>query len=373
MEYDPAFVQALPDRVLADLLRLEAVRIVLKHPYTRRPAGGAIAWLASNVTLKEHVPTSLPLPTAAEVFGDPALSRQYFELYCDRLLDRPSDALAGVLGGARGGPSDDGGGDADADPADASPAGALVAAHFDPAAGPSRTQLWHEDALARELIDDVIREAERGDAWGSLPGWLVAHILATQRPRLDYRQVLRSFRTSILSSRRQLTRMKPSRRYGFVYMGSRHAFRTRLLVAVDVSGSISGDDLDKAFSSINRLFQYGVESIDVLQFDTEIRGPAVTLRRRRREAHVTGRGGTCFAPVLAYIDEHRDYDGLIIVTDGLAERPAAPANRRTRVLWLFHHEETYLRMHAAVAHVGGAVFMRPDAGRGSGGRGTSRS
>jgi predicted metal-dependent peptidase len=354
VEYDPAFVQALPDRVLGELLRLEAVRIVLKHPYTRRPASGEIAWLASNITLKEHVPTRLPLPSAAEVFGDPTLSRQYFELYCDRLLDRaagraPGGGAGSDVEGARASALTDEG------------AEGLVAAHFDPASGPSITQLWQEDALAREQIDDVIRDAERSSGWGTLPGSLVAQILASQRPRLDYRKVLRSFRTRILSSRRELTRMKPSRRYGFLYMGSRHRLRTRLLVAVDVSGSISSDDLDKAFSAINRLFQYGVETLDVVHFDTQIRGPATTWRKRRRAITVEGRGGTSFEPVLRYIDEHRDYDGLIIVTDGIAPRPSAPANRSTQVLWLFHHEETYRSMHDNLAHVGDAVFMKPDA------------
>jgi predicted metal-dependent peptidase len=166
--------------------------------------------------------------------------------------------------------------------------------------------------------------------------------------------------------------MKPSRRYGFLYMGSRHRLRTRLLVAVDVSGSIDDDDLDKAFSAVNRLFQYGVESIDVLQFDTEITGPVTTIRKRRPRVAITGRGGTSFAPVLAYIDEHPDYDGLIVITDGVAPRPEAPHNRRTRVLWLFHHEGTYARMHEALAHVGPAAYLKPDPGGESPARRRSR-
>ena len=163
--------------------------------------------------------------------------------------------------------------------------------------------------------------------------------------------------------------MKPSRRYGFVYMGSRHALRTRLLVAVDVSGSISDADLEKAFSVVNRLFQYGIEAIDVVQFDTERKGPVSTFRKMRRRVLIKGRGGTSFDPVLRYIDEHREYDGVIIVTDGMAERPSPPKNRRTQVLWLFHHERTYRAMRANVEHVGRAVFIKPDPGRGSPGYG----
>lgn len=358
VEYAPDFIQALPDRMLEELLRLEALRIVLKHPYARRPASGHVAYLASNITLKEHVPTRLPLPSALEIFGDASLSRQYFELYCDRLVER--GAAMAPAGGAGGG----GGAVSSGDPA----ADAAVAAHLDAERGPETTQLWQEDTLARERIDAVIREVEQARSWGSLPGSLVAQILASLKPRLDYRKVLRGFRTSILSSRRELTRMKPSRRYGFEYLGSRHRLCTRLLVAVDVSGSIHDEELQKAFSVVNRLFQYGVEAIDVVQFDTDLTGPVTTLRKRRRRVEITGRGGTRFDPVLAYIDEHRDYDGLIIVTDGEAPRPVAPKNRRTRVLWLFHQESTYSKMLSNVAHIGQAVFLKPDADRESSAR-----
>ena len=170
VEYNPAFIDALPDRVLEEVLRLEAVRIVLKHPYGRRPASGEIAYLASNITLKEHVPTRLPLPSAAEVFGDAWLSRQYYELYCDRLLDKK--------GGAGGG-----GGAELAAPEDP------VGEHFDPARGAEITAMWQEDSLAREQIDEVIRDVEASRSWGTLPGSLIAQILATLRPLLDYRKL----------------------------------------------------------------------------------------------------------------------------------------------------------------------------------------
>lgn len=362
VEYHPAFIDALPDRVLSEMLRLEAVRILLKHPYSRRPASGKIAYLASNITLKEHLPTTLPLPSALDVFGDASSSRQYFEFYCDRLMDhqRGMHAIDGATGAgaAQGEP-----GARPGVPASGSEQTLDQLAHFDADRGPERTQLWQEDTMAREQIDSVIREAEASRAWGSLPGALVAQILATLRPQLDYRKVLRGFRTSILASRRELTRMKPSRRYGFTYMGSRHALRTRLLVAVDVSGSIGDLDLGKAFSVINRLFQYGIETIDVVQFDTELKGPVQTFRTKRPRVTVLGRGGTSFDPVLQYIDEHCDYDGLIIVTDGMAPRPAAPRNRRTRVLWLFQDQHTYRAMRDNVAHIGRAVYIKPEAAR----------
>ena len=212
---------------------------------------------------------------------------------------------------------------------------------------------WGPDELRMDQINDRIRTAAETDSWGTIPGRWKDRILAALRPRLSYRAVLRQFRASVLSVHRRLTRMKPNRRYGFLYLGSRYDFTTRLLFAVDVSGSMSGDDLARGYSVINRFFKYGVETIDVIQFDTEIQGAPLTLKRARSTVEVKGRGGTSFAPVIAFLDKHRDYDGAIIFTDGIAPVPPRPKNRRTRLLWLFTREETYRRQYA------GALANRP--------------
>ena len=164
--------------------------------------------------------------------------------------------------------------------------------------GRENTEDWGPDELRMDQINDRIRTAAETNSWGSIPGRWKERILASLRPRLSYRAVLRQFRASVLSIHRRLTRMKPNRRYGFLYLGSRYDFTTHLLFAVDVSGSMSSEDLARGFSVINRFFEYGVETIDVIQFDTEIKGPPLTLKRARRDVKVIGRGGTSFAPVI---------------------------------------------------------------------------
>jgi len=143
-----------------------------------------------------------------------------------------------------------------------------------------------------------------------------------------------------------------------LYLGSRYEFTTRLLFAVDVSGSMSSQDLARGFSVINRFFKYGVEIIDVIQFDTEIQGAPLTLKRARHTIEVTGRGGTSFARVIDFLDKHRDYDGAIIFTDGIAPVPPRPKNRHTRLLWLFDREETYKRQYAALRPLGRAAYLK---------------
>jgi hypothetical protein len=65
----------------------------------------------------------------------------------------------------------------------------------------------------------------------------------------------------------------------------------------------------------------GRSAFSHLQFDAEIKGAPLALKRARRSLDVSGRGGASFDPVIAFLDEHRGYDGAIIFTDGQAPAP----------------------------------------------------
>ncbi|MCF0207625.1 MAG: hypothetical protein HUK15_09375 [Bacteroidales bacterium] len=157
---------------------------------------------------------------------------------------------------------------------------------------------------------------------------------------LDYRKILSSFHTSILSSKRHLTRMRPNRRNGFEQMGSIYELASKILVAVDVSGSITTKDLQRFYSVIARFFKYGIETIDTVQFDTKL-FEVETLKKSRKEVTVTGRGGTNFQPIFDYLKQHKKYDGLIIFTDGYADIPVVDKNMRAKILWICRSEDEY--------------------------------
>ncbi len=396
VEYNPTFIDALDRRELEAVLRCEATRILLKHPYTRRKENAKLAYEASNITLQEYLHTGLPMPTAYQVFGTDEFNQQYFEFYyykLQELVDKTavgggepgkgqesesqgaSDQALNSAGGQADGDESAGGGtaeqpdqpepsdsesdtgtdaDTDTETAEKSP----VEQYTD--SSKENTEDWDIDELLNDRINDQIRNAQESDSWGTVAGKFRERILAALKPKLDYRLILRQFRATILSTNRVLTRMKPSRRYGFLYMGSRRDFATRLLFAVDVSGSISNKDLARGFSVINQFFKYGIQTIDVVQFDTEIKGKLLSLKRARHEVVAFGRGGTAFEPIMAYIDEHRDYDGLIIFTDGYAPIPPKPKNRKTRVLWLFNNESSYQAMYQGLRPIGRAAFLKED-------------
>ena len=74
------------------------------------------------------------------------------------------------------------------------------------------SELWDEDELTWSEISCVINSTKD---WGSIPGEFAEKLIASTKSRINWRTALAGFRSSILCSRRRLTRMKPSRRSGF--------------------------------------------------------------------------------------------------------------------------------------------------------------
>lgn len=150
--------------------------------------------------------------------------------------------------------------------------------------------------------------------------------------------------------------MRPNRRSGFQHLGSTYEFSTKLLVAVDVSGSIHNSEISQFYSVINRFFKYGVQTIDVVQFDTMV-GKVRTLKKAKKEIDVKGRGGTNVQIVFDYLKENNHYDGLIIFTDGYTGTPKLNFKTRAKILWICNNERNYNRHKEWMLELGRACWI----------------
>ena len=154
-----------------------------------------------------------------------------------------------------------------------------------------------------------------------------------------------------------LTRMRPNRRTEFENLGSLYKLKTRYLCAVDVSGSIESSDLERFFSTINRFFKYGVDRIEVITCDTQVTD-VIEFKKARQLITVCGGGGTNFQPVINYMEDHKEYDGLIFFTDGAG--PVPEIHRKTiipRILWFLKGEGEYNQSKEWMESMGRVCFF----------------
>ncbi len=206
----------------------------------------------------------------------------------------------------------------------------------------SAASQWEEDSIMTVDINLIIQAASLGSSkvWGSLSANFVEFVQASLVPPINVANILKGFKKSILSNSRDLTRMRPSRRYGFEQMGSKYSYTTRVLVALDVSGSVGSDMLSRMLALINRIFKQGIKQIDVIQFDAALTGPPEAIRKTISTFKVTGRGGTDFQPPADYYISHPEYDGLIYITDGEAPDPKIPKKfSRLPVTWIITEDD----------------------------------
>ena len=323
IEYNPKIIKTLNNNNLEESFRAEVIRIMLKHPYQRQPECPAVVkTTASNIVLSNnYVFKNIVLDKAAD-FQLP--DTEYFEWYCAKLMTdtNPSGSQSSQSNNQGDNKSSSSGGQQSENQSETSDNQSTKS---------SLSELWEENDFECSRVNEII---ENTTSWGTLPGDLVEKIKATLKAQIDYRKVLSGFRASVISSRRNLTRMRPNRRTDFQNLGSVYKMRTNLLVAVDVSGSISTKMLQKFYSVINRFFKYGIESIDTVQFDTQL-GEIIPLKKAKTDIKIKGRGGTDFQPVFDYFRESKShYDGIIIFTDGCAPEPEI-IGRKPKVLWIF--------------------------------------
>lgn len=333
VEYNPGYVAQMSDEGLDEALRTEAVRILLKHPYERRPDGcsqQAIA-MGSNVSIGDNYKYgSFNIETPADFNLAPGMPYEWYSRKIQEMLGES-----------------EGQGEADSSSTNGS------AGKYN-----SIAELWDEDAMTVTMIDKVIENCAGSNSWGTLAGKFAEMLKASTRAKINWHNVLSGFRASILSSKRCLTRMRPNRRYCFDQMGSKRQYDTRLLVAVDVSGSISSKSLSYFYGIINNVFRYGIETVDVIQFDCGVRY-LQSLKKAVKEVKVTGRGGTSFQEPVDYAHEN-NYDGLLILTDGYAPQPAIPDGMRCKIIWVCQNKASYEENHSWMEESGRVCTIELD-------------
>lgn len=365
------------DKYLEECLKAEILRILLKHPYQRQLPNKVKMLLSSNFVLGNNTTFSeFKLSTTQQFFGSHEYDRASLEEIYDALkIEDPSNGQGNGKkkdnkqgqGGQGLGLSMNGDGSSESDNdgesggegqnemqvSQKSGNGKKSLKNFDDGCQSTdmaieKTQMWQEDEYRQVEVNNIIEKIDKTtNGWGNMPGNIVDAIKKSIEPKFNYKAIFQQFRSTVLSSKRTLTRMKPNRRFGYNAMGSKRDFTTKILVAVDTSGSISDSDLQLALGFINKFFKYGVTEINCIQFDTKIYPDSLKKLEKKMDTFVIkGRGGTDFNDVFEYCQvTHPIYDGVIILTDGYASVPDSKylANnyKNVKYVWCLNNEQNW--------------------------------
>lgn len=332
IRFNPNFINSLNDEVLEHIMANLCLKLLLRHPTSRLRDPAEITALASDIVVNPIVMKDMPnIDGIREVMPTSKMFKlaenETFEEYfrnCMEDLEETTDLIISKFGKR-----------SDAIPKTDDDGYVIFESQkfaikemMDPRSDTNKN--WQEHKMLDADITNLVN-GNRGDlkAWGSYTGQALSQIVAANTPKISWREILRRFNTSVQSMATLPSRRKVNRRFDLDAAGRRRVFKTKVIFAVDCSGSMSDDDLKEGFAVINSICRHA-EIIYVL-FDTEIKLVETKFRNAKDNFKVLGRGGTDFELVCRYADEH-SADGLIIYTDGGAAAPIPP--KRTKVLWL---------------------------------------
>ena len=170
--------------------------------------------------------------------------------------------------------------------------------------------------LVKAQIDHQIKEiVESQKNMGSTPSELQDYIdslFEIKPPSYDWKSYLRRFSATSTKTYTKKTRRKLNKRYED-NPALKIKTRKHILVGIDTSGSVSKDDLIEFFNEIHHIHKTGSQ-VSIAECDTSIK--RVYEYKGKTPEFVKGRGGTDMNPFIEYINKHKEYSNLIILTDG---------------------------------------------------------
>jgi predicted metal-dependent peptidase len=354
VKYNPYFINSLSKEKLEMVMVSEAFKILLKHPTTRLRQPRVISAMASQLVINQILNQFDKELAGEDNFLMPddfgLMDDKFFEEYYRRLMEDLEKAMQKIsltFGNSdenKEGESQGGSGEGKGEPKDKQeqkPGNKFkeykdekqaLKDYFNPAGTCSME--WGSNDLFDADVTNMVRERNSSKYWGKYTGDFQGMIVAANKPKVSYREVLRRFNTSVISSKEHPSRMKVNRRYDLASPGHRRLYKSKVIFAVDASGSMGDDDLAEGFAVINSVCKHS--ELTFILFDTEIKLVEKKIKKARKEFKVSGRGGTDFNAVCNYATEHKA-DGLVIFTDGQAS--ALPQPKGVKVCWVMSDKQ----------------------------------
>ena len=170
--------------------------------------------------------------------------------------------------------------------------------------------------LVKAQIDHQIKEiVESQKNMGSVPNELKDYInslFEITPPSYDWKTYLRRFSSTSTKTYTKKTRRKLNKRYE-ENPALKIKTKKHILVGVDTSASIGEKDLHEFFNEIYHIHKTGVQ-VTVAEGDANVQN--VYEYKGKMSNFVSGRGGTDMNPFVEYVNKHKEYSNLIILTDG---------------------------------------------------------
>lgn len=192
---------------------------------------------------------------------------------------------------------------------------------------------WGEESIGerekaadeiKKIVDAAVTHARMR---GQVPGEIERIVQDFHRNKVPWRVLLRQYVQSHIKT--DYTWARPNKKYMWsdLIMPALHGEEINVLIHIDTSGSIDGNDLKDFLSEIAGMaHEFPCMKCRVLAGDTDIRNDVtISSIQDIKKLKLKGGGGTSHIPVFEYAKKFRSRHPLLVAfTDGFTEWPKKP-------------------------------------------------
>lgn len=188
--------------------------------------------------------------------------------------------------------------------------------------------VWEQSDGNEEMMKEVARQSvneavKAAGGIGNVPGSVAALVAEMNKSQVNWKQQLRQMFVSAQKSIKESTRKRRNRRYGILQPGSKRKPKFKVTVAVDTSGSMSGEPLKHAWAELSAIHS-SFTDIELIVIEADCVVQNVYEFNPKQVPEFKGAGGTSYSPAIQKAAELKT-ELLVFIGDmDAADKPDKP-------------------------------------------------
>ena len=210
-------------------------------------------------------------------------------------------------------------------------------------------EIWEvmDESSNIEQMDEVTKKLAGNAARGKVPESINLLIKALNKSaEISWKDYLkRTIGILPVGHKKTITR-KDRRQPGRLELRGKLSNRVaQLLVAIDISGSVSDNEIEKILIEVFSIVKSYPSEITIIECDSEIRRVYKVKSIKDVKEKINTKGGTHFSPVFQYIYDNRLRNHVLIYfTDGLGEEVLSIKPYNYKTIWVLTGKETEISL-----------------------------
>ncbi len=217
-------------------------------------------------------------------------------------------------------------------------------------------KLWRNNSkeFSEDQIDELKNKIIRNAAKGKLPPKVQEYVDdMNKKAEISWQSYLkRMIGTLPKGYKKTITRKDRRQPYRMDLRGRLSNHVIKIVVAVDISGSMTDVEIDEAMTEVFDILRDRNYECTIIECDNIVRRVYKVKKPKDIRKKLDTKGGTSFSPVFEYLHKHRMEDCLLIYfTDGMGEKELPVRPKIKKILWVLTGQKGELSLNRSLGKV----------------------